>query len=127
MSTSTTRVRDDDTTSRRRRRPELRTLLEEQYRRQVAGIVALSHDLPTSLEERGEASCRGDLQVTARLIDAAYQQLEETEAALARLDAGTYGRCVHCREAIAPERLEALPATRYCVACQAVKTKERQS
>jgi RNA polymerase-binding transcription factor len=127
MSTSTTRARHHDTTSRRRRPPKVRALLEEQYRRQVADIVALTHDLPTSLAERREASRRGDLHVTARLIDAAYQQLEETEAALVRLDEGTYGRCVQCRQAVAPERLEVLPAARYCVACQAVKTPGRRS
>ncbi len=126
MSMSTTRTRHQHT-NRRRDLANVRTLLEEQYRRQVADVVALSHDLPTSLRERSEASRRGDLHVTARLIDAARQQLEETEAALARLEAGDYGRCVRCREAIAPERLEVLPAARYCVACQAAKAKERQS
>ena len=40
---------------------------------------------------------------------------EEIDAALARLDAGTYGRCVDCGNDIAPARLEALPWTAYCV------------
>jgi len=124
MSISTTRVRHPNTINRQM--PDSRSLLEDQRRRQVADIVALNHDLPTSLAERGEASCRSDLHVTARLIDAAHQQLDETEAALDRLDAGTYGRCVHCQEPIAPARLEVLPAARYCVTCQAAKATGRQ-
>jgi DnaK suppressor protein len=35
--------------------------------------------------------------------------------ALARLDAGTYGTCERCGEPIGAERLEAVPATRFCV------------
>jgi hypothetical protein len=47
----------------------------------------------------------------------AQEALEEVEGALRRLDDGTYGRCEGCGELIAPERLEALPATRRCVKC----------
>jgi RNA polymerase-binding transcription factor DksA len=35
--------------------------------------------------------------------------------AMARLDAGTYGACEGCGRPIADERLEAVPATRFCV------------
>jgi DnaK suppressor protein len=48
------------------------------------------------------------------------QHLEQVEAALARLDAGTYGRCVRCGEPIAAERLEALPWAAHCIGCQRI-------
>jgi DnaK suppressor protein len=48
------------------------------------------------------------------------QQLAAIEAALARLDDGTYGRCVRCGNAIAPERLEALPSAAHCIDCQRI-------
>jgi DnaK suppressor protein len=44
--------------------------------------------------------------------------LATVDAALARLDAGTYGRCTGCGVEVAPERLEALPAAALCIACQ---------
>jgi RNA polymerase-binding transcription factor DksA len=44
--------------------------------------------------------------------------LVQTERALAKLDAGTYGRCDTCGEAIAPERLVALPWASECMACR---------
>jgi DnaK suppressor protein len=48
-------------------------------------------------------------------------QLEETlvavEQALVKLDAGTYGVCESCGKAIAEARLEAMPATRFCIDC----------
>ena len=42
--------------------------------------------------------------------------LEDVERALVKLDEGTYGRCDQCGEPIAPARLEAMPASRFCVA-----------
>jgi RNA polymerase-binding transcription factor DksA len=45
------------------------------------------------------------------------QELEAVEAALGRLAAGTYGRCVQCEEAIAPERLRARPTSSRCITC----------
>jgi DnaK suppressor protein len=48
------------------------------------------------------------------------QHLEQVEAAIERLDADTYGRCVRCGEAIAPERLEALPWAAHCIDCQRI-------
>lgn len=44
-------------------------------------------------------------------------QLGEIDAALARLDAGTYGQCEGCGAQIEDGRLEARPATTWCIAC----------
>ena len=52
------------------------------------------------------------------LRERAEQHLAEVDAALARVDAGAYGRCVRCGREIAPERLEALPWAAYCIDCQ---------
>jgi RNA polymerase-binding transcription factor DksA len=104
--------------------PAYRALLEEQWQRQAADIVALSYDALTRAAERDAESHLEDLHVNARLIAAARQQLEETEAALARVDDRTYGRCGHCNGPIGAERLEVLPAARYCVTCQARRTRK---
>lgn len=101
------------------RLPAYRALLEEQWQRQAADIVALSYDALTRTAERDAESHLEDLHVNARLIAAARQQLEETEAALARVDDRTYGLCGNCDAPIGAERLEVLPAARYCVTCQA--------
>jgi DnaK suppressor protein len=54
------------------------------------------------------------------LRDRSSQQLELVEAALARLEAGTFGTCLRCARPIAPARLEALPWAAYCIDCQAI-------
>ena len=45
-------------------------------------------------------------------------QLREVRAALARLDAGTFGECLSCEEPINPKRLKAVPWAPLCIACQ---------
>jgi DnaK suppressor protein len=56
--------------------------------------------------ERGEAGVlAGQLQET----------LDEVALALDRLADGSYGRCEVCGVSIEPARLEAMPATRFCI------------
>jgi DnaK suppressor protein len=43
------------------------------------------------------------------------EQLDEVERALAKMDEGTYGLCERCGEPIGEARLEAMPATRFCI------------
>jgi DnaK suppressor protein len=51
------------------------------------------------------------------LIGQARQRLTEVDAALARVEAATYGICLHCGVTIPDERLEARPTAAYCVSC----------
>ena len=51
--------------------------------------------------------------------------LNQTESALERLDAGTYGICQRCGKTIGAERLEAFPFVTYCITCQATIERER--
>ena len=43
------------------------------------------------------------------------EQLDDVERAIAKLDDGTYGACEVCGMAIGDSRLEAMPATRFCI------------
>jgi RNA polymerase-binding transcription factor DksA len=43
------------------------------------------------------------------------EQLDDVEFAIGRLVEGTYGTCVACGAAIGDARLEAMPATRWCI------------
>jgi RNA polymerase-binding transcription factor DksA len=47
------------------------------------------------------------------------ETIEQIDAALARIDAGTYGACTKCGTTIPEERLELRPFTATCVACSA--------
>ena len=45
------------------------------------------------------------------------------DEALERLDAGTYGVCVHCAAPVQDKRLEAVPWARHCLDCQELQDK----
>ena len=49
------------------------------------------------------------------LLEQVEDELLQIEAAFERLDRGTYGTCQVCGRPIGKERLEALPATRFCI------------
>jgi DnaK suppressor protein len=44
-------------------------------------------------------------------------QLREIDAALRRIDDGSYGDCEHCEKPINPRRLDADPTARLCIDC----------
>jgi DnaK suppressor protein len=47
-----------------------------------------------------------------------HSQLTLVRLALERLHEGSFGECLHCGQFIGDKRLEALPWTPYCIACQ---------
>jgi len=62
--------------------------------------------------------------VASEAVDAAVQVLQnergildDINAAIARIDGGTFGTCTECDAAISEERLKAIPYTPYCVRC----------
>jgi RNA polymerase-binding transcription factor DksA len=52
------------------------------------------------------------------ILDQVEAELGDVERALARLDDGTYGSCEACGGPIGDARLEAMPATRFCITHQ---------
>ena len=69
----------------------------------------LADDPGVRLSEREEVDAISALQ---------HAQLVQVDAALERIASGTYGVCQECGVEIPVERLEAMPATAYCVDCQ---------
>lgn len=59
-----------------------------------------------------------DREVDESLEENAELIVREIDDALARIDAGTYGTCIRCGQAIPDERLAAVPYAVLCVACK---------
>jgi len=55
---------------------------------------------------------------TLALVEQLHAHQREIDAALARMDEGTYGRCESCGQDIPFERLEARPTATLCVTCK---------
>jgi RNA polymerase-binding transcription factor DksA len=99
-------------------------------RREQLQTTIKNHDIGGSslLDETGEllsSSADNHLADTASetfereldegLEEDAARQLREVEAALTRLEEGSYGTCEACGKAIPEERLDAIPWASLCV------------
>jgi RNA polymerase-binding transcription factor DksA len=51
------------------------------------------------------------------------QRLEEVKEALTKLRRGDYGSCENCGKAISKERLLALPTAKFCLDCEAKRSR----
>ena len=58
------------------------------------------------------------------ILERVQAELADVEHALQRLDDGTYGSCEACGQPIDENRLEAVPAARFCLADQATAERE---
>ena len=85
---------------------------------EVAQIVDAARDVATDDEHDPEgATIAYERARTTALVDQAHAHLAAIDAAVERLDAGTYGCCVRCERPISAERLDARPVATTCIAC----------
>lgn len=106
---------------KRRLIEERETILEERRRL----VEDTSRSMEEAVDEDGNDSHMADSAsetldrgIELSLEDNAEHLLAAVDAALGRIDAGTYGLCERCGAAIAEERLEALPWATKCIECK---------
>jgi DnaK suppressor protein len=63
------------------------------------------------------ASDMFEQETAVSVLENQEQILEDTAAALQRVDQGIFGKCIECGTKIGTERLQAVPYTAYCVEC----------
>lgn len=57
------------------------------------------------------------------LSDSERTLVQQIDQALARIEEGTYGMCIHCANPLMEKRLEAVPWTPYCLDCMELSEK----
>jgi len=103
----------------------LRDQLQEERERVREHLARLGHggsadrggslDFDENFADSGQVTAeRGEVEALSGQL---RETLQEIEDALAKFDAGTYGRCESCGEPIPEARLEAMPAARLCISC----------
>jgi RNA polymerase-binding protein DksA len=108
-----------------------RTALLEERNRIEGAIEYLHRETPGSLEDETEEmigasdnhlgdSAAGtlDREIDYTLEGHSGQVLIQIDAALARIESGSFGTCTNCGKPIAEERLEARPWASLCIDCQ---------
>ncbi len=80
-------------------------------------------ELPPTFNDDG-AQDSGDrsvqehsMDLEGRLMNMKSDRLQQINAALQRIERGTYGICVKCRREIDPKRLDAEPGALTCMDC----------
>ena len=102
--------------------------LQEEKKRVTRAIDYMHRENPGSIEdETGEivgssdnhlaetATATVDREIDYSLEENSEELLGEIDAALKRIEDGTYGICEGCGKPIGEERLEAIPWTRFCI------------
>ena len=101
---------------------DYRAALEAERDRLRAGLKTqiVAPDAMTYGSQAAAATQVFEQQRDLALRDRNAEHLAQVEAALARLDEGTFGLCIRCGKPIAPERIEAIPWAAHCIDCQRV-------
>jgi DnaK suppressor protein len=84
--------------------------------------MAAKHDV-RSFDNQAQAFSERDDEFAMNEHETA--ELGDIEAALGRMDAGSYGQCNDCGVTIAPARLNAYPTAKRCIDCQTVAEQRR--
>jgi len=108
-----------------------RAVLLEERTRVADAIANLKEDHPGSLDDEvaevsgtndgnlaQTATATLDREIDYTLEENSTQVLAEIDAALLRIDAGTYGTCTSCGGEILFDRLEAYPWASLCIDCR---------
>jgi RNA polymerase-binding protein DksA len=115
-SIDTGHFRDALLDERRRVEHALATLRDEHRGSLDDEVEETSPTNDNHLAETATATLGREIDYT--LGDNAEQVLSEIDAALARIEDGTYGTCVNCGREIPRERLEANPWASLCIDCK---------
>lgn len=108
---------------------EMRKVLEAELERLAHEIEDLERDSATNLTDAsGENNYRDHMadqgtatfgkELDMSLEDNARDMYAAVQRAIARVEEGTYGRCVRCGAEIPVERLCAMPAAELCITCK---------
>ena len=116
MSNGTTKARERDL---RRNLMDRRRQMEGDVRTRIRdGRTDRSEEV---LDEGDHSDAALQHGIDFALIQMKAETLARIDAALARLDAGTYGDCFDCGDEISGKRLHALPFAVRCIACEEKK------
>ena len=100
---------------RSRLRGDLDQMTDEALRRNQSETSGNLSNVPLHMADVGTENY--DQEFTLGLIENEQATLDQVQTALNRIDAGTFGKCDECGEAIAKPRLQALPYTKHCIQC----------
>ena len=106
---------------------EARTQLLERMAHERGGLVSRADMAADHFDNsfQSRAQIRTERQTEFAMNEHETAELGDIDAALKRIQTGTYGQCSDCGIAIPPARLQAYPTAKRCIHCQSVAEKNR--
>ena len=96
----------------------LTAMLEEAQQKGDSTIEELTDSNEVFADPADRATAESDRSFTLRIRDRERRLIRKIQAALQRIDDGSYGLCDDCGEAIGVARLKARPVTKLCINCK---------
>ena len=97
-----------------------RTMLEAKRTELFFGLRSLEDIvIEKAADTLDQVQFAGERELAIRNLDRESKLLRSIRNALARIEDGSYGVCLHCETAINPKRLAAVSWAAYCIRCQA--------
>ena len=89
-------------------------------------VTGMTNDKNTFPDPTDRANLETDRNFLLRIRDRERKLILKIQAALARIEDGTFGICEECGEEISEERLKARPVTTLCIACKTKAEEEEK-
>lgn len=99
-------------------RKHLTGMLEEAKQKGDSTIEELTDSNEVFADPADRATAESDRAFTLRIRDRERRLIRKIQAALQRIDDGSYGICEECGDEIGVARLKARPVTRLCINCK---------
>jgi RNA polymerase-binding transcription factor DksA len=115
--------------AKKRARADIKAL-ERQREEAIREIEVLRRELESGEVDPSEDEADPDVverEKTVALVAALEARLEEVIHAIEQAEAGAYGICEVCGQAIDPERLAIMPEATMCVSCKSALEKRRSA
>lgn len=97
-------------------------LLQQKKMLERSALSAVEQGRATLIDDAADATDQAVLSYEKEFLFSrgtqTHGQLAQVKSALERMEDGTYGECIECGEMIGAKRLEAVPWTSHCIACQ---------
>ncbi|MFQ5417506.1 MAG: TraR/DksA family transcriptional regulator [Myxococcota bacterium] len=95
--------------------------LQGNQKRALSGDIHVDpDDFPDEIDT---ASSEVNLQFTGRLREREQGLLAKIDAALSKIEAGSFGECMNCGDDIGLKRLKARPVAELCIECKSEQEK----
>jgi RNA polymerase-binding protein DksA len=98
---------------------EKRSRIISEMRNQIDDSINRNSSVKTDAADRASDVYDGDVSYKMALLG--HQELKEIDAALDKIDNGTYGKCESCGKHIGTPRLKVKPFASYCAGCRQTK------